>query len=259
MAITALIAEDEPLLAQVLHNQLAQAWPELKLLPHAGNGLQALELALAHQPDVLFFDIQMPGMSGLDAVSELADNWPTDQPFPALVFVTAFDQYAVQAFEAQALDYVLKPVQSERLLRTVQRLKTRLQQAAPTDFAALGQILSQIGATQPTQAPLQVLQASQGSRIDFVPIAQVLYFEAADKYLRVVTESQEYLVRLSLRELLPQLPAQEFWQVHRGVVVRVARIASALRDEAGKLSLRLHGRSETLQVSRLYAHRFRGM
>jgi DNA-binding LytR/AlgR family response regulator len=264
MNVTALIAEDEPLLAQALRTQLAQVWPQLQVLPIATNGLDAVAFALAHRPDLLFFDIQMPGQSGLDAVSELADSWGDrggdSKPFPAVVFVTAFDQYAVQAFEAQALDYVLKPVQSERLARTVQRLQARLQQQLPTDFAALGHILSQLGnPAQPGKAPLQVLQASQGNRIDFVPIAQVQYFEAADKYLRVLTADKEYVVRLSLRELLPQLPSDEFWQVHRGVVVRVSSIASAARAEDGKLSLQLHGRKEKLPVSRLYAHRFRGM
>jgi DNA-binding LytR/AlgR family response regulator len=260
MSLSALIAEDEPLLAQALRAQLQAAWPELQLLPSASNGLQAVELALAHQPQVLFFDIQMPGLSGLDAVSELADHWPADKAFPAVVFVTAFDQYAVQAFEAQALDYVLKPVQSERLARTVARLQARLQQQTPTDFAALGHMLAQLcHAPARTQTPLQVLQASQGNRIDFVPIAQVQYFEAADKYLRVLTESKEYVVRLSLRELLAQLPGEEFWQVHRSVVVRVSAIASALRSEDGKLALQLHGRTEKLPVSRLYAHRFRGL
>ncbi len=258
----ALIAEDEPLLAQALRTELASAWPSLSFAPVARNGLEAVSLALAEQPELLFFDIQMPGQSGLDAVSELADSWPSERPFPLVVFVTAFDQYALQAFEAQAVDYVLKPVQAQRLARTVTRLQERLTNHSATDFAALGQLLQRLApqpvAPQAAQA-LTVLQASQGNRIDFVPLAQVLYFEAADKYLRVVSANQEHLVRLSLRELLPQLPGNEFWQIHRGTVVRASAIASATRDDTGKLSLRLRERPELLSVSRLHAHLFRAM
>ena len=271
---TALIAEDEPLLAQALQAELAQAWPALQVLRTVGDGTSAVEAALALQPDVLFFDIRMPGQSGLEAAAELVDAWPTDgpeaTPFPALVFVTAYDQYAVQAFEAQAVDYLLKPVQSARLQKTVSKLQLALAntaQAAPktgANASSLEATLVQLRgllapAVAPGVAPLQVLQASIGNSIHIIPVGEVLYLEAADKYLRVLTATQEYLLRTPLKELLPQLDAQLFWQTHRGTVVRVQAIRSVSRDEAGRLSLTLHHRSERLPVSRLYAHRFKAM
>jgi DNA-binding LytR/AlgR family response regulator len=271
---TALIAEDEPLLAQALQAELAQAWPALQVLRTVGDGTSAVEAALALQPDVLFFDIRMPGQSGLEAAAELVDAWPTDgpeaKPFPALVFVTAYDQYAVQAFEAQAVDYLLKPVQSARLQKTVSKLQLALAnaaQAAPktgANASSLEATLAQLRgllapAVAPGVAPLQVLQASIGNSIHIIPVGEVLYLEAADKYLRVLTATQEYLLRTPLKELLPQLDAQLFWQTHRGTVVRVQAIRSVSRDEAGRLNLTLHHRSERLPVSRLYAHRFKAM
>lgn len=270
----ALIAEDEPLLAEDLRQALARAWPELQIAAMVGDGLSAARQALALQPDVLFFDIRMPGQSGLEAAAELADAWPEAQPFPILVFVTAYDQYAMDAFEAQAVDYLLKPVQPERLARSVQRLRELLAQrtVAPAG-AALAQALEQLrhlaGATAPapaatatataTEPPLQMIQAGVGTQIQMVPVHDVVYFEAADKYVRVLTASHEYLVRTPLKELLPRLDAEDFWQVHRGTVVRAAAIASAQRDEAGRLWLQLRERAEKLAVSRLYAQRFKAM
>lgn len=296
----ALIAEDEPLLAAALQHELRTAWPELQIAATVGDGLSAVQQALALQPDVLFFDIRMPGQTGLDAAVALADAWPAHQPFPALVFVTAYDQYAVQAFEAQAVDYLLKPVQSARLQKTVQKLRLALiQQAqsaiysiansepqAPTHTQALEpnlqrtvdqlrHLLAQPGlwrgaepgaplAPTPLAAPQQpprltVIQASHGSQIHMVPVGDVLYFEAADKYVRVLTASAEYLIRTPLKELADQLDPQEFWQVHRSTLVRASAIATAVRDESGKLHLNLHGRPERLAVSRLYAHLFKAM
>ena len=296
----ALIAEDEPLLAAALQQELRTAWPELQIAATVGDGLSAVQQALALQPDVLFFDIRMPGQTGLDAAVALADAWPAHQPFPALVFVTAYDQYAVQAFEAQAVDYLLKPVQSARLQKTVQKLRLALiQQAqsainsiansepqAPTHTQALEpnlqrtvdqlrHLLAQPGlwpgaepgaplAPTPLAAPqrpprLTVIQASHGSQIHMVPVGDVLYFEAADKYVRVLTASAEYLIRTPLKELADQLDPQEFWQVHRSTLVRASAIATVVRDESGKLHLNLHGRPERLAVSRLYAHLFKAM
>ena len=264
---TALIAEDEPLLAQALQAELARAWPTLTVVASVGDGASAVAQALSLQPDVLFFDIRMPGMSGLEAATELADQWDTQgpgaKPFPALVFVTAYDQYAVQAFEAQAVDYLLKPVQAARLAKTVSKLQLAL--AAPAQAAInLEATLQQLRAlVTPPQAPalplLQVLQVSVGTTIRMVPVDEVLYFEAADKYVRVVTAAHEYLIRTPLKELLPQLDARVFWQVHRGTVVRGGSIESVTRDEAGKLNLTLQQRPERLAVSRLYADRFRAM
>ena len=258
---TALIAEDEPLLAQALQAELARAWPELQVVATVGDGASAVERALALRPDVLFFDIRMPGQGGLDAAAELADAWPAATPFPALVFVTAYDQYAVQAFETQAVDYVLKPVQPARLQRTVAKLKDVLaRRPAGSGLDQAVERLRHLLANGPrTTAPLQVVQASVGNSIRMVPVAEVLVFEAADKYVRVLTESHDYLIRTPLKDLLPQLDAQQFWQIHRGTVVRAAAIDTVTRDEAGKLHLTLRGRPERLPVSRLYAHQFKAM
>lgn len=273
-AFTALIAEDEPLLAQALQAELAHAWPALQVLATVGDGASAVAQALALKPDVLFFDIRMPGMSGLEAAATLADDWPREgpgaTPFPALVFVTAYEQYAVQAFEAQAVDYLLKPVQRERLNKTVSKLQAALasRSHATSHFdATLAQLRQLLAGAQgkpaPASEPLRMIQASvagaQGGAIRLVPIDEVLYFEAADKYLRVLTAQREYLIRTPLKELLPQLDAQLFWQVHRGTVVRASAIDSVTRDEAGKLWLRLRGSADRLAVSRLYAHLFKAM
>ena len=300
VAPRALIAEDEPLLAAALQQELRAAWPELQIAATVGDGLSAVQQSLALQPDVLFFDVRMPGQTGLDAAVALADAWPAHQPFPALVFVTAYDQYAVQAFEAQAVDYLLKPVQSARLQKTVQKLRLALiQQAqsainsiansepqAPTHTQELEpnlqrtvdqlrHLLAQPGlwpgaepgaplAPTPLAAPqrpprLTVIQASHGSQIHMVPVGDVLYFEAADKYVRVLTARAEYLIRTPLKELADQLDPQEFWQVHRSTLVRASAIATVVRDELGKLHLNLRGRPERLDVSRLYAHLFKAM
>ncbi|MFS2164989.1 LytR/AlgR family response regulator transcription factor [Variovorax sp. Varisp62] len=276
MTPTALIAEDEPLLAQALKAELAAAWPELQIVATAGDGRSAVREALRLQPQVLFFDIRMPGLDGLGAAAELADNWPVDEaPMPQLVFVTAYDEYATRAFEAQAIDYVLKPVQPGRLRKTVGRLQQALaaRQPAPTSavadealertLAQWRQVLTAAGAGAATTppAPLRMIAASDagGSTVRMVPIDEVLYFEAADKYLRVLTASHEYLIRTPLKQLLIQLDADTFWQVHRAVVVRSSAIESVHRDEAGKLHLMLRGRAEKIPVSRLYAHLFRAM
>ena len=264
---TALIAEDEPLLAAALQAELELAWPELNVVAVVGDGASAVTQALRLQPDLLFFDIRMPGLSGLDAAAELADGWNTDAPhgtpFPALVFVTAYDQYAMAAFEAQAMDYLLKPVQAARLQKTVAKLQQTLAnraQAALNFETTMGQLRGLLGAAaQPASAPLKVIQASVGTTIRMVAVADVVYFEAADKYVRVLTASHEYLIRTPLKELLPQLDATLFWQIHRGTVVNSSCVETVTRDEAGKLSVSLRGRAEKLPVSRLYLHLFKAM
>jgi DNA-binding LytR/AlgR family response regulator len=268
---TALIAEDEPLLAASLRADLAALWPDLQLLPVQGDGRSALEAALAQRPDLCFLDIRMPALSGLDVAAALAEDWPDGPPFPLLVFVTAYDQYAVQAFDAQAVDYLVKPVQRERLAACVERLRARLAARAPQSDAlnqAVDQLRALLGQAGPggtgvaaaAAAPrLEVVQAQVGSVVHLVPVDQVLYFEAADKYVRVVTAEREHLIRLSLRELLPQLDPQRFWQIHRGTVVQARAVLSARREESGKVTLTLNGRRETLVASRLYAHLFKGM
>ncbi|HWI84453.1 LytTR family DNA-binding domain-containing protein [Ramlibacter sp.] len=262
---TALIAEDEPLLARALQAELARAWPELAIVANVGDGSAAAQQALALRPDVLFFDVRMPGQSGLDAAAQVADEWPADRPFPALVFVTAYDSYAVQAFEAQAVDYVLKPVQPARLARTVAKVKEVLGRRPPAaaglepTLTQLRNLLGALDGGAPRQEALEVLQVSVGNSIRMVPLDEVLYFEAADKYVRVLTAAHEYLIRTPLKELVPQLDPGRFWQVHRGTVARANAIESVTRDEAGKLHLALRGRPERLPVSRLYAHLFKAM
>ena len=265
---TALIAEDEPLLAASLQAELATLWPELKLLAVAGDGAQALALALEHRPQVCFLDIRMPGMTGLEAAQALAEDWPEGAPFPWLVFVTAYDQYALQAFEAQAVDYLVKPVQTPRLAACVARLRARLASQTPAPQAlqqAVDQLRALIGTSSsaapaaPAPPRLTVVPAQVGNLVHLVPVEDVLYFEAADKYVRVVTAEREHLIRLPLKDLLPQLDPQAFWQVHRGTVVQARHIATARREESGKVTLTLRGRPEKLTASRLYAHLFKGM
>lgn len=277
-APTALIAEDEPLLAAALAAELAHAWPELLITATVGDGASAVRQALALRPDVLFFDIRMPGMGGLDAAAALADAWDASAPFPALVFVTAYDQYAVQAFEAQALDYVLKPVQPPRLQKTVQKLRLALSQRAQQAInqeadkddalqAAAGQLRQLLAAMEPAPTPAQPTlrqlpvspAGAAGNTVRMVPVSEVLFLQAADKYVRVLTAAGEHLLRTPLKELLPQLDAEQFWQIHRATVVRADAIDRAQRDEAGRLWLHLRGHAEALAVSRLYAHRFRAL
>jgi len=298
---TALIAEDEPLLAEHLTAELRRLWPALGIVAQVGDGASAAREALARTPDVCFLDIRMPGATGLEAAQMLAEDWPTgpDAPdFPLLVFVTAYDQYALQAFDAQAVDYLVKPVEPARLAACIARLQRRLDarpgaaqgqaqaeahgegeveaeadsqsdaaappQARQGHQATLEQALAQLRgllgvAAEPPRARLEVIQASAGNTVHLVPVADVLYFEAADKYVRVVTAEREHLIRTSLRELVPQLDAGVFWQVHRSLVVRAAAIATAVREESGKVTLHLRGRQEKLTASRLYAHLFKGM
>lgn len=272
----ALIAEDEPLLAQALQAELQGAWPELEVQAVVGDGASAVTQALALRPDVLFFDIRMPGLGGLDAAAELAERWDTSEPdaapFPCLVFVTAYDQYAVQAFEAQAADYLLKPVQPARLRQTVARLQVRLAGRHVVASSAEGrdpheemdrtmaQLRQLLASSQPVgAAALTVIPASVGNTVHMVPVDEIVMLEAADKYVRVLTPGREYLIRTPLRELLPQLDARHFWQVHRAAVVRIAAIEAVHRDEFGKLWLQMRDRNERISVSRLYAHLFKAM
>lgn len=274
---TALIAEDEPLLAQALRKALADAWPALEVLAVVGDGDSALAQAIQLRPDVLFLDIRMPGRSGIEVAAGIIDQWDTDADdaaFPALVFVTAYEQYAVQAFEAHAIDYLLKPLQTERLHKTVTRLQAMFAQAhasAPLEAAApdapamaqavdqLRRLLAGVVAAATPQEPLTVLQASVGNVVHMVALDDVQLLEAADKYVRVLTADHEYLIRTPLRELLPRLDPQQFWQVHRSHVVRARAVDTVTRDDAGKLWLALRDRPERIAVSRLYAHRFKAM
>ena len=237
-----------------------------------------MQQALLLRPDILFLDIRMPGRSGIEAAADIADQWEVDSdgaPFPALVFITAYEQYAVKAFEAQAVDYLLKPLQPERLRKTVERLRALRGQpdlacepggpgsgrepVMDQAFEQLRQLLAGAAKPAPHAEPLTVLQASVGNVIHMVALDEVVTLEAADKYVRVLTAQHEYLIRTPLRDILPRLDPQSFWQVHRAHVVRARAIDTVTRDESGKLWLQLHGRPERVAVSRLYAQRFKAM
>lgn len=275
----ALIAEDEPILAAALAHALQRLWPELDIVATCANGVEALRQGLALQPDILFLDIKMPGKTGLEAAEELAEQWPDGVPFPHIVFVTAYDEYALAAFEHAAADYVLKPVNDARLGKTVERLQQRLRDssvgngngtttATPAAAAAtaacasddnLARLLSQLQAMLPPAPRLQMIRAAVGNSVRMIALADVVYFEALDKYINVVCQDSEALIRTSLKELLPQLDPQQFWQIHRGTIVNASAIATAVRDETGKLSLTLRQHPAQLRVSPLYAHLFRQM
>ena len=384
----ALIAEDEPILAAALAHALQRLWPELDIVATSPNGVDAVQQSLTLRPDILFLDIKMPGKTGLEAAEELAEQWPADTPFPHIVFVTAYDEYALAAFEHAAADYVLKPVNDARLGKTVDRLRQRLrddandagsdahdqagtrmacgsgapgnagapgnsgnpdnpgnpgtpvstgnahagngnarhasegsshdgsdsddsnddasppQASASTQASAaqanatlatpdaaqaasqavndaaaansanaataataaqaandvkLAHLLAQLQSLVPPAPRLQMIRAAVGNSVRMIALADVVYFEALDKYINVVCRDSEALIRTSLKELLPQLDPEQFWQIHRGTIVNASAIASAVRDEAGKLSLTLRQHSAQLRVSPLYAHLFRQM
>lgn len=260
MTIRALIAEDEPILAATLAAMLDKLWPGLEIVATCPNGIDAVAQALALRPDVLFLDIKMPGQSGLEAAEELAEKWDAALPFPEVVFVTAYDEYALAAFEQAAADYVLKPVNEARLGKTIERLRQRL--ANRSGDNGLAQLVAQMHALlppAPSQERLTMIRALVGSQVRIIPVSDVVYFEALDKYVNVVTRDGEALIRISLKELIPQLDDSVFWQVHRGTIVNIGSVASASRDDAGRLSLALRTRPEKLRVSPLYAHLFRQM
>ena len=270
--IRALIAEDEPILAAALAHALRRLWPAIDIVATCANGVEALQQGLALRPDILFLDIKMPGKTGLEAAEELAEQWHDGNdglPFPQIVFVTAYDDYALAAFEQAAADYVLKPVNDARLGKTVDRLKQRLHAAAPASTTPapaaasaddnLARLLTQLQAMTPPAPRLQMIRAAVGNSVRMIPMGDVIYFEALDKYINVVCRDGEALIRTSLKELLPQLDPQQFWQIHRGTIVNAGAIASAVRDEAGKLSLTLRQHPAQLRVSPLYAHLFRQM
>lgn len=262
--VRALIAEDEPILAAVLAQSLRRLWPGLEIVGTAPNGLAAVEQALALRPEVLFLDIKMPGQTGLEAAEELAERWDGAQPFPEVVFVTAYDDYALKAFEQAAADYVLKPVGDERLRRTVERLQARCNARfeARQDGGGLAGLVEQMRALLPqpqTPERLNTIRAAVGNVVRMIPVQDVVYFQALDKYVNVATADSEALIRLPLRELLAQLDPAQFCQVSRSSIVNMRQVASASRDETGKLTLALHGRADRLKVSPLFAHLFRQM
>jgi DNA-binding LytR/AlgR family response regulator len=244
----ALIADDEPHLAAHLAQRLAALWPELELVASVGSGTEALERIQALRPDFAFLDIRMPGLSGLEVASRLT--------VPCrLVFVTAYDQFAVAAFEREAVDYLLKPVNDERLGRTIARL--RAMAPAPPPEALLDQLRALLG--RGAAGPLRWIKAQAGPVIRLVGVDEVCYFKASEKYTTVCTRDAELLIRTPIKELAEQLDPGQFWQVNRGILVNARQIAAARHDAMGRLVLQLKSRPETLPVSRGCAHLFRQM
>jgi len=249
---TVLIAEDEPLMRERLVAMLAQAWPEARVVLVAENGNDAWDGFLEHEPAVVFLDIRMPGLSGLEVAGRIGKQ-------AHVVFVTAYDQYAVDAFDAGAVDYLLKPVQADRLDRAVARLRDKLR-AGPADLGDdLVDIVRQLKAAMP-DAPrekMKWIRASVGRQIRLIDVADVLFFQSDAKYTRVVTAQFEALVRIPLKDLLSGLDPAVFWQIHRGTMVNVNAIAAAERVDAERLQVLLRGHTEKLTVSRSFAHLFR--
>jgi DNA-binding LytR/AlgR family response regulator len=255
---TALVADDEPLLREALVRQLASAWPQLVVVAQARNGREAIDLFDAHRPDVCFLDVQMPGKSGVEAAQHIGRR-------AQLVFVTAFDQYAVQAFAQGALDYLVKPVEPARLAETVMRLQERLRAPAPGPdmdalLAQLARLLDPAGASK----SLRWVRASTGATVRLIAVGDIDYLRAEEKYTQVAWrddagQPREAVIRTPLKELIPQLDAAQFAQVHRSVVVNLSAVSHVTRGENDTADIHLKGRSEVLPVSRTYLHLFRQM
>jgi DNA-binding LytR/AlgR family response regulator len=247
MTITALIAEDEALPRADLVKLLKQCWPELQIAAQCEHGLEALDALAAHKPHVAFLDIRMPGANGLEVARAASGQCH-------VVFITAYDQYAIEAFNAGAVDYLLKPVQRERLEQTVARLKEHITQPAPD----LTTLLSALGQQHKAQR-LKWVSANVGDTIKMFGIDEILYFQSEDKYTKVVTVNDEAHIRKTLKDLSDELDPDVFWQVHRSTIVRADAIARAQRDDLGKISVSLKARPEKIAVSQAFAYRFKGM
>jgi DNA-binding LytR/AlgR family response regulator len=243
---TALIAEDEPMLRAELARELTSLWPELAICAEAGDGLEAIRDLHAHAPDILFLDIQMPGTSGLEVARHASGR-------SHVVFVTAYDKYAIAAFEEGAVDYLLKPFGRDRLERTVARLKRRLDSTPAT----LDGILRALAVNAPPKKYLRWVTLARGPELDLIDVDEVCYFQADHKYTLVYTAAQESPIRKPLKELIDELDPDQFWQVHRSTLVNVNAIAGVSRDLRGRLRVRLKQRKESLPVSETFAYRFR--
>jgi DNA-binding LytR/AlgR family response regulator len=269
----AVLADDERLMREQLRARLAEVWPELELVAEAKNGLEAVELVKAHRPDIVFLDIRMPGLTGVDAARQIAQLEPAEDedefPLPEIVFITAYDQYAVEAFEQGVVDYVLKPAERDRLALTVARLRRRLAARGGDEglpegppSAPLQQLLHQLSARMnPGAAPkyLQWIQATVGQTIQMIPVEDVLFFVSDEKYTRVQTAQVEALIRKPIKELVDELDPQLFWQIHRSTLVAVKAIAGVTRDFRGRQIVSVKGHGEKLEVSRSYTGLFKGM
>jgi len=253
-APTAVVAEDEETLRHELVEQLGKLWPELSIVGEASDGVQALRLLDQHHPDVLFLDIQMPGATGLDVARQVAGR-------SHVVFVTAYDQYAVAAFDQGAVDYVLKPLQAARFFTAISRVKQRLGGHAGDYAQQVGQAIEQITTHAPGSGArfLRWINASVGQTLKLITVDEVLYFQSDNKYTRVATREGEALIRKPLKELVDELDPQQFWQIHRSTLVNAMAVAAVTRDFRGRMQLKLKERSETLLVAESYAHLFRQM
>ncbi|MCM2326886.1 MAG: LytTR family DNA-binding domain-containing protein [Lysobacter sp.] len=248
---TAILAEDEPILRAQLQAKLAKLWPELEVIASVEDGAAALEALEDRAPDFMFLDIQMPEMTGVEVAKHVGNR-------AHVVFVTAYDQYAIQAFETGAVDYILKPYTDERLAVTVERLKAKLATPPPDLNAIVSQLASQLrgGAAK---EKLQWIKASFGQNLRLIPVVDVLFFQSDEKYTRVVTAEAEALIKTPIRELLDGLDPEVFWQIHRSVIVNVNAIAGVTRDFRGQAHIKVKGKDETLTVSRIYSHLFKQM
>jgi len=266
----ALVADDERLMRDQLRARLAEVWPELVIVAEAKNGIEAVELTALHRPDIVFLDIRMPGMNGVDAAREIG-RLATDDAWPGceIVFITAYDQYAVDAFEQGVVDYVLKPAERDRLQLTVARIRKRIAErsralpsAGSADGAPLEHLLAKLAAhLNPSAAPshLRWIQASVGQTIQMIPVDEVLFFISDEKYTRVQTTQLEALIRKPIKELVDELDPNLFWQIHRSTLVNTKSIASVSRDARGRQMIALKGHPAKLEVSCSYTQLFKGM
>jgi DNA-binding LytR/AlgR family response regulator len=270
--VRGVIADDERLMRDQLKARLTEVWPELQIVGEAKNGLEAVELVSQHHPDVVFLDIRMPGLSGVDAARRIAqlpapegDETDEDWSLPEIVFITAYDQYAIEAFEQGVADYVLKPAERERLGVTVSRIKQRLALRGTDDEPPaphLQQLLHKLAAKlNPGGTPpaLKWIQATVGQAIQMIPIEDVLFFISDEKYTRVQTATIEALIRKPIKELVDEVDPDLFWQIHRSTLVNTHCIAGVTRDLRGRQIVSIKGSNEKLEVSRSYTHLFKGM
>ena len=246
---TAIVAEDESILRTQLEGKLAKLWPDLEIIASVEDGAAALEALEDRAPDFMFLDIQMPEMTGLEVARHVAGR-------SHVVFVTAYDQYAIQAFETGAVDYILKPATDERLAVTIERLKAKLAMPPADLNSVLAKITEQMGSRKER---LQWIKATQGQNLRLIPVAEVLFFQSDEKYTRVVTVDSEALIKTPIRELLDGLDAEVFWQIHRSTLVNVNAIAAVTRDFRGQAHVKIKGKDESLIVSRIYSHLFKQM
>lgn len=249
---TAIIADDERLMRDQLRTRLNQVWPELEILAEAKNGEEAVQLVENHQPDFAFLDIRMPVKTGLEAAKMIGGK-------AHIVFITAYDQYAIEAFDQGAIDYVMKPADVERLGRTVERLKSRMTAGAPNDMSVmLNQLAQQMG-LKPKPNYLNWIQASIGQELRLIPVEEILFFQSDEKYTRVQTATYEALIRKPVRDLAEELDPALFWQIHRATLVNAKAISGVVRDMRGRHLVQVKGLTEKLEVSRSFVHLFKQM